>query len=80
MQGCGELQLTWYSFQDQAMRMGGLWRLRAQLRVGGKHAWTLVKRYGWVNGLAAYNGSGPAAREYGRETRQLVTKWHRRLS
>jgi hypothetical protein len=80
MQGCGETQLTWYAFQDEADRLGGCWRARPNVLVGVGHAWTLVKRNGWHAGLRAYNGTGPAAEQYARTLRSEVDAWHKRLT
>lgn len=79
MQGCAESQLTYFSFQDEADRLGGCYRARPNVLVGVAHAWTLVKRYGWHAGLRAYNGTGPAAEHYATQLKDEVDMWHRRF-
>lgn len=78
MQGVGPMQLTWYTFQDEADRLGGCWKPRYNIRVGcqilarARNAW----KSGLFGALAAYNGQTAYAVEVTR--RQRV--WTRRLA
>lgn len=67
MQGVGPTQLTWYSFQDEADRLGGCWRPDVNMRVGFTLLADHIRRLGLEQGFAAYNGSGEAAERYGRD-------------
>jgi len=64
MQGVGPCQLTWYAYQDEADRLGGCWRPLANMRVGFSDLAHLIRRSGLHSGVAAYNGTGPAATAY----------------
>lgn len=64
MQGVGPGQLTWWSLQDAADRLGGCWRPDCNIRVAFAHLAELVRRGGVQAGVAAYNGSGPQAGLY----------------
>lgn len=79
MQGVGLTQLTWWEFQDEADRHGGCWKPRVQLRVAFRRLRGLLGR-GESAGIAAYNGSGPAATTYSVSVRSRRRKWHRRLN
>lgn len=63
-QGVGGMQLTYGGFQDQADKQGGCWTPRANYRIGFEIVRGNIARYGLWAGVAAYNGSGPAARAY----------------
>jgi hypothetical protein len=76
MQGVGPMQLTYYTLQDQADRLGGCWNPRYNMRVGFAHASNLIKRYGVHNGVARYNGDGPAAEAYALDWARKQTHWH----
>lgn len=81
MQGVGPMQLTWYSFQDEADREGGCWKPRPNIRIGARILARLIKRYGdGPNGLRqvfrAYNGSY----EYADQVIRRVEKWRKRLA
>lgn len=80
MQGVGVGQLTWYELQDEADRLGGCWKSRANITVAAGHAWKLIRRYGLKDGLRRYNGSGPAAVAYSRDVRERMRKWHERFT
>lgn len=75
MQGCGRTQLTFWSLQDEAMRLGGLWKRGPQLRVAFAHVSVLIDAFGLTDGLRRYNGSGPAADRYSREVRERRDRW-----
>lgn len=65
-QGVGPMQLTYGGFQDQADKLGGCWTPQANMAVGFGIVRDHVRSYGLFAGVAAYNGSGPAARAYAR--------------
>jgi hypothetical protein len=66
MQGVGPVQLTYWSIQDAADKLGGCWIPEVNMRVGFALLRYNIARYGRERGFAAYNGSGPAAARYGR--------------
>jgi hypothetical protein len=80
MQGVGPCQLTWWSTQDEADREGGCWRPRFNMRVGFRHLYYNIRRYGNHAGIAAYNGSGPAAQTYAYEVERRAAAWRGRLA
>jgi hypothetical protein len=80
MQGVGLTQLTWFAFQDQADRLGGCWKPTYQLRVGFRLLADLIREHGQVDGIAAYNGAGPAADRYSHQVRSKQSRWHDRLT
>lgn len=72
MQGVGPLQLTYYSFQDDADKLGGCWKPRNSVLVGAR----LLKRYrgkdnSWVYVGERFNG----AHSYGVEVQAKINKW-----
>ncbi len=80
MQGVGPVQLTWYSYQDAADKLGGCWIPRHNIRVGFSVLAGHVKAKGGLTpGIAAYNGSGPAAQRYSSEVRRKMVQWHGKL-
>lgn len=80
MQGVGPCQLTWWSTQDEADREGGCWRPRFNMRVGFRHLVYSIRRYGEHAGIAAYNGSGPAAQHYADSVLARERIWKARLA
>lgn len=80
MQGVGPCQLTWWSTQDQADAEGGCWKPRFNMRVGFAHLAYNIRRYGLKAGVAAYNGSGPAAQRYAEHVLAKEAIWRTRLS
>ncbi|MDX6632758.1 MAG: hypothetical protein QOG26_763 [Solirubrobacterales bacterium] len=76
MQGVGLTQLTWYSFQDRADALGGCWKPRWQLRVGFEVLAANIRQHGQHAGIAAYNGSGPAAQHYADQVIARQRAWH----
>jgi hypothetical protein len=65
MQGVGPMQLTWYTLQDRADRLGGCWHPYVNMLVGFRHLASLHRAEGsWHGAARAYNGSGPAADRY----------------
>jgi hypothetical protein len=58
MQGVGPLQLTYYTFQDEADRLGGCWMPKFNYRVGFRDLAHLIRMHGGDihKALAIYNG------------------------
>lgn len=79
MQGVGPCQLTWFTFQDEADRLGGCWHPYWNMVVGFRHLRAQIARNGRWAGIAAYNGSGPAAREYADSVQERYKKWTERF-
>jgi hypothetical protein len=73
MQGVGPMQLTWYSYQDAADRIGGCWIPRYNVRVGATLLARSIRTYGLKRALWKYNGS----KVYADEVMLRVRKWKR---
>jgi len=81
MQGCGPVQLTYYSIQDKADAQGGCWRPYVNLLTGLQILAGYYNTYGnWVDAARRYNGSGPAADAYAAQMAQRYTEWQRKLA
>ncbi|NUR08128.1 MAG: hypothetical protein HOQ45_14110, partial [Nocardioidaceae bacterium] len=81
MQGVGPMQLTWYSYQDRADRLGGAWRPYVNMLVGFRHLAGLHRRLGsWHEAARAYNGSGPMAHRYADQVSRRLTAERRVLT
>lgn len=80
MQGVGPTQLTYFSYQDEADAEGGCWVSRFNMRIGFRHLAANIKRNGLRAGIAAYNGSGPAAQRYANSVLALAEEWKHRLA
>jgi uncharacterized protein YcbK (DUF882 family) len=80
MQGVGPMQLTWYGYQDEADRRGGCWKPYVNMWVGFEHAANLIRQKGLAAGLAAYNGSGPAATRYAQSVIAKSQHWQKVFS
>lgn len=87
-QGVGPGQLTWGPTQDIADKRGGSWNPTANIDVaiqayaGNYHAQLKLganQRVALQVAAARYNGSGPAAEQYGRDFMVLFDKWYNRL-
>lgn len=76
MQGVGGTQLTWWSIQDAADRLGGCFKPLYNMTIGFASLAALIRKYGPQHGAAAYNGSGPAAEAYGRDFVTKVARWN----
>jgi len=76
MQGVGPTQLTFFTYQDLADELGGCWRPSRNMRVGFTHLQQLTHVLGKQEGAARFNGTGPAAEEYGRDFVQRQERWH----
>jgi hypothetical protein len=76
MQGVGPCQLTWWSTQDAADAAGGCWKPGVNIRIGLHQLAQNIKQHGELQGIAAYNGSGPAAQRYAAQVEQKQQRWH----
>lgn len=82
MQGVGPLQLTYFTFQDEADRKGGCWIARWNYYVGFRDLAHLIRQYGSQrHALAVYNG-GPRNPNYDYADSVLEHKdfWHQKLT
>lgn len=77
MQGVGPMQLTWYTFQDAADKLGGCWVPKYNMRIGFKILRDNIKKYGERDGIRRYNGSGEAAERYASQVLARKRAWHR---
>lgn len=80
MQGVGPAQLTWYELQDRADKRGGCWMPQHNIAVGFDALAKHIVGKGTRAGIAAYNGSGPAANRYATQVLAKQEKWHGRLT
>lgn len=76
MQGVGPAQLTWWEYQDKADQRGGAWKPQHNISVAFEHLASLIDSKGLRDGLAAYNGTGPAAEKYAGQVLMRQQKWH----
>jgi hypothetical protein len=83
MQGVGPCQLTFYTYQDRADKLGGCWVARHNIHVAFTDLAAMVAKHGESKGLAVYN-AGEAGwrngREYAHSVQQRQAKWHGRLA
>lgn len=77
-QGVGPCQLTSPSLQASADALGGCWKPLYNCIVGFTDLRQLQVIHGEEAGAAAYNGSGPAAVEYGKHFMAWKATWHQR--
>lgn len=81
MQGVGPVQLTYYSIQDEADRLGGCHKVRYSLRVGFRDLAHLIRLFGVRKALAVYNGGeGNPNYAYADSVLALDKKWHARFN
>lgn len=80
MQGVGPCQLTWWATQDRADKLGGCWVPQYNIRVAFETLAGNIKQHGLAAGIAAYNGTGPAAAAYSRSVQIKARKWHEVLT
>jgi hypothetical protein len=80
MQGVGEGQLTWWETQELCDTRGGCWKAEAQVQTVIETIGARIRDHGYVQGIARYNGSGPAADRYSRDVRAGAARWHAWLS
>lgn len=76
MQGVGPMQLTWYTYQDAADKLGGCWKPRPNIRVGCEALASNIKKHGLRGGLRAYNGSWV----YADDVQRRIYRWKRKLN
>lgn len=69
--GVGPCQLTSVGLLDEADKYGGAWVVLVNMEVGFHYLHGLQVEHGLQDGFAAYNGSGPAAIEYGQRAMAL---------
>lgn len=67
VQGVGVVQLTYRAYQLEADKIGGCWVIACQMQIGFGVLAENIRRDGLHAGVAAYNGSGPAAEAYADE-------------
>lgn len=81
MQGVGPLQLTYWTIQDEADRLGGCWVPKYNYRVGFRDLAGLIRQHGTRKGLAVYNG-GAGSPNYHYADLVLAHQrfWHHKLS
>lgn len=80
MQGVGPCQLTYYSFQDEADRLGGCWNPKYNIRAAFRDLAHLIRVKGLRDGIKAYNGTGPQAVQYASSVLKRQRRWHDVLS
>lgn len=78
-QGVGPAQLTFWTLQDDADRIGGCHVPAANMRVGFAHLAGLIARYGERDGFRRYNGQGSAAEAYAADAMVRLAEWRDRL-
>lgn len=80
-QGCGITQLTYPALQVEAEKAGGCWVPFYNCLVGFRYLRDLFVTHGSAQaGFAAYNGTGPAAVEYGDLAVALADSWQARFN
>lgn len=79
MQGVGPMQLTWWTTQDLADKLGGCWKPRYNIKTGFRILSANIKQYGLRDGIRRYNGSGAAAEAYARSVLARQDAWQRRF-
>jgi soluble lytic murein transglycosylase-like protein len=76
MQGVGPMQLTYYSYQDLADKLGGCWIPKYNIRVGANSLKKNIDKNGLYSALRSYNGSDA----YARQVMLRVRKWRKILA
>lgn len=83
MQGVGPCQLTYYSFQDRADKLGGCWVARHNIHVAFTDLAGMIRKHGEHKGLAVYNAGEAGWRngeDYARSVQRKQARWHEVLS
>lgn len=85
MQGVGPCQLTFWTKQDRADKLGGCWRPQFNMRVAFEDLASLIREHGEFKALGIYNaGAGGFAKglghDYARSVQRRQAKWHGRLT
>ena len=77
-QGVGPMQLTSSGLQDQADTLGGCWQPRWNIAVGMHYLGEKLNEHphDLRAGVAAYNGSGPAAERYAVHVLAVADHFH----
>lgn len=75
MQGVGAMQLTWRGYQDAADALGGCWKAACNVAIGAHVLAANIRRDGLHAGIAAYNGTGPAAEHYADQVLERMKRW-----
>ncbi len=78
-QGVGPVQLTYPGYQDAADKAGGCWKPLVNITVGFGILAHNVRQDGLHAGVAAYNGTGPAAERYADEVLARATVYAKAL-
>jgi hypothetical protein len=77
MQGVGYSQLTYFSFQDRADKLGGCWKVVPNLTVAFEDLDALIRLHGVRDGLASYNaGEGNRHGRVGQHYATLVLTYY----
>jgi hypothetical protein len=79
MQGVGPTQLTYYSYQDEADKLGGAWKPLPNMIEGFTVIRESVQRSGLFLGIKSYNGSGDAAAAYAASVLRYEKAWAAKL-
>lgn len=80
MQGVGPMQLTWSGYQDAADALGGCDRPACNVAIGAHILAENIRRDGLHAGVAAYNGTGPAAQHYADDVLERADRWRATLN
>jgi RHS repeat-associated protein len=75
MQGAGPMQLTYYTFQNDADALGGTWRPGVNMRVGFRSIRKDMRSVGLTRALINYNG----ASSYAVSVESLERRWAKAL-
>lgn len=70
--GVGGCQLTSPGLQNNADKLGGCWLPRCNYAIGFHYLVDHIREHGLEGGVAAYNGSGPAATAYAHRVLSLA--------
>lgn len=81
-QGVGPMQLTSSGLQKQADQLGGCWQPRWNIAVGLHYLAEVLDQHpgNAAAGIAAYNGSGPAAERYAQHVLILAAHYKEALA
>jgi hypothetical protein len=77
--GVGPTQITDPGLQEEAENLGGCWVPRYNMDIGFGFLHELIEEHGPQEGFRSYNGSGPAAVEYGERAMRWAEIWHDRF-
>ena len=74
-QGVGPMQLTYYSYQDEADKLGGAWKPLPNMIIGFTVVAVNIRNDGLFLGVKHYNGTNAAAARYATSVLALEKKW-----